>query len=50
MVIEAFGMAPGKLTAGHQNLAADVPDERQLAGDGLSFMKGEVGKRWKGRG
>jgi D-psicose/D-tagatose/L-ribulose 3-epimerase len=47
MVIEAFGLALEKLVAATKIWRRMYQSERQLASDGLAFMKAEVAKRWK---
>ena len=47
MVIEAFGLALDKLVPATKIWRRMYDNERQLAGDGLKFMKDEVAKRWK---
>jgi D-psicose/D-tagatose/L-ribulose 3-epimerase len=47
MVIEAFGLALERILPATKIWRRMYQSERQLAGDGLSFMKREVGKRWK---
>jgi D-psicose/D-tagatose/L-ribulose 3-epimerase len=47
MVIEAFGLALERILPATKIWRRMYQNERQLAGDGLSFMKREVGKRWK---
>jgi D-psicose/D-tagatose/L-ribulose 3-epimerase len=47
MVIEAFGLALDKLVPATKIWRRMYDNERQLAADGLKFMKGEVAKRWK---
>ena len=47
MVIEAFGLALEKLLPATKIWRRMYQSERQLASDGLKFMKDEVGKRWK---
>jgi len=46
MVIEAFGLALEKLVPATKIWRRMYQSERQLATDGLSFMKAEVAKRW----
>ncbi len=46
MVIEAFGLALEKLLPATKIWRRMYQSERQLAADGLRFMKSEVGKRW----
>jgi D-psicose/D-tagatose/L-ribulose 3-epimerase len=46
MVIEAFGLALEKLVAATKIWRRMFANERQLATDGLKFMKSEVAKRW----
>jgi D-psicose/D-tagatose/L-ribulose 3-epimerase len=46
MVIEAFGLALEKLVAATKIWRRMYQSERQLACDGLKFMKAEVAKRW----
>ena len=46
MVIEAFGLALEKLVAATKIWRRMYESERQLATDGLAFMKSEVAKRW----
>jgi len=47
MVIEAFGLALDKIAAATKIWRRMYESERQLASDGLKFMKQEVAKRWK---
>ncbi len=47
MVIEAFGLALEKLVAATKIWRRMYQSEKQLATDGLNFMKAEVAKRWK---
>jgi D-psicose/D-tagatose/L-ribulose 3-epimerase len=47
MVIEAFGLALEKLVPATKIWRRMYQSEKQLAGDGLRFMKTEVGKRRK---
>ena len=47
MVIEAFGLALEKLVPATKIWRRMYQSEKQLATDGLSFMKQEVAKRWK---
>jgi D-psicose/D-tagatose/L-ribulose 3-epimerase len=47
MVIEAFGLALDKIVAATKIWRRMYESERQLATDGLRFMKQEVAKRWK---
>jgi D-psicose/D-tagatose/L-ribulose 3-epimerase len=47
LVIEAFGLALERLLPATKIWRRMYQSERQLASDGLRFMKGEVGKRWK---
>ena len=47
MVIEAFGLALEKISAATKIWRRMYQSERQLASDGLKFMKQEVAKRWK---
>jgi len=47
MVIEAFGFALERLLPATKIWRRMFERERQLAGDGLRFMKAEVAKRWK---
>jgi D-psicose/D-tagatose/L-ribulose 3-epimerase len=47
MVIEAFGMSLERLLPATKIWRRMYENERQLAADGLKFMKGEVAKRWK---
>ena len=47
LVIEAFGLALKKLIPATKIWRRMYESERQLAADGLKFMKGEVAKRWK---
>jgi D-psicose/D-tagatose/L-ribulose 3-epimerase len=47
MVIEAFGLALDKIAAATKIWRRMYQSERQLASDGLKFMKQEVAKRWK---
>jgi D-psicose/D-tagatose/L-ribulose 3-epimerase len=47
LVIEAFGLALKKLVAATKIWRRMYESERQLASDGLKFMKAEVAKRWK---
>ena len=46
LVIEAFGLALEKLAAATKIWRRMYPDERQLAADGLKFMKAQVARRW----
>jgi D-psicose/D-tagatose/L-ribulose 3-epimerase len=46
MTIEAFGLALDKLVAATKIWRRMYQSERQLAGDGLKFMKAQVAKRW----
>ncbi len=46
MVIEAFGLSLERLLPATKIWRRMYENERQLAGDGLKFMKGEVAKRW----
>ncbi len=46
LVIEAFGLALEKLAAATKIWRRMYASERQLAGDGLKFMKTQVTKRW----
>ena len=46
MVIEAFGLALEKLVPATKIWRRMYQSERQLATDGLAFMKAEVAKRW----
>ena len=46
MVIEAFGLALEKLVPATKIWRRMYESERQLATDGLAFMKAEVAKRW----
>ena len=46
MVIEAFGLALEKLVPATKIWRRMYQSERQLAADGLAFMKAEVAKRW----
>jgi len=46
MVIEAFGLALDKIVAATKIWRRMYQSERQLASDGLKFMKQEVAKRW----
>ena len=46
MVIEAFGLALEKLVPATKIWRRMYQSERQLATDGLTFMKAEVAKRW----
>ena len=48
LVIEAFGLALEKLAAATKIWRRMYASERQLAGDGLKFMKLQVAKRWRG--
>jgi D-psicose/D-tagatose/L-ribulose 3-epimerase len=47
LVIEAFGMALERLIPATKIWRRMYQGERQLAADGLRFMKEEVAKRWK---
>ena len=47
MVIEAFGLSLEKLIPATKIWRRMYASERQLAADGLKFMKGGVAKRWK---
>lgn len=47
MVIEAFGLALEKIVPATKIWRRMYESERQLASDGLRFMKTEVAKRWK---
>ncbi len=47
MVIEAFGLSLERLIPATKIWRRMYANERQLAADGLKFMKDEVGKRWK---
>ena len=47
LVIEAFGLALEKLVPATKIWRRMYQSERQLATDGLNFMKAEVAKRWK---
>jgi D-psicose/D-tagatose/L-ribulose 3-epimerase len=47
MVIEAFGLALDKLVPATKIWRRMYDNERQLAEEGLKFMKREVAKRWK---
>jgi len=47
MVIEAFGLALERLIPATKIWRRMYESERQLATDGLKFMKDEVAKRWK---
>ncbi len=46
LVVEAFGLALEKLVPATKIWRRMYQDERQLASDGLKFMKAEVAKRW----
>jgi len=46
MVIEAFGLALERLVPATKIWRRMYQSERQLASDGLKFMKAEVAKRW----
>ena len=46
MVIEAFGLALEKLVPATKIWRRMYESEKQLAGDGLKFMKDQVAKRW----
>jgi D-psicose/D-tagatose/L-ribulose 3-epimerase len=46
-VIEAFGLALEKLVPATKIWRRMYDNEKQLAADGLAFMKAEVAKRWK---
>ncbi len=46
LMIEAFGLALEKLAAATKIWRRMYQNERQLASDGLKFMKTEVAKRW----
>ena len=46
MMIEAFGLALPELAAATKIWRRMYESERQLATDGLNFMKTEVAKRW----
>jgi D-psicose/D-tagatose/L-ribulose 3-epimerase len=47
LVIEAFGLSLRKLIPATKIWRRMYENERQLAADGLRFMKAEVAKRWK---
>ena len=47
LVIEAFGLALEKLVPATKIWRRMYQSEKQLATDGLNFMKAEVAKRWK---
>ena len=47
MVIEAFGLALEKIVPATKIWRRMYESEKQLATDGLKFMKSEVAKRWK---
>ncbi len=47
MVIEAFGLSLERLIPATKIWRRMYDNERQLAAEGLAFMKGEVAKRWK---
>ncbi|MFZ5828668.1 MAG: sugar phosphate isomerase/epimerase family protein [Planctomycetota bacterium] len=47
MVIEAFGLALEKIVPATKIWRRMYESERQLASDGLKFMKSEVARRWK---
>ena len=47
LVIEAFGLALKRLIPATKIWRRMYEDERQLAADGLKFMRAEVAKRWK---
>ncbi len=47
LVIEAFGLSLEKLLPATKIWRRMYQSERQLAADGLRFMKSEVAKRWK---
>lgn len=47
LVIEAFGLSLEKLIPATKIWRRMYETERQLAADGLRFMKAEVGRRWK---
>ena len=47
MVIEAFGLSLERLLPATKIWRRMYQSERQLAADGLKFMKDEVAKRWK---
>jgi D-psicose/D-tagatose/L-ribulose 3-epimerase len=47
MVIEAFGLSLEKLLPATKIWRRMYQSERQLAADGLEFMKEQVGRRWK---
>jgi len=47
MVIEAFGLALERLIPATKIWRRMYQSERQLAADGLEFMKSEVAKRWQ---
>lgn len=47
MVIEAFGLALEKIVPATKIWRRMYESEKQLATDGLKFMKAEVAKRWK---
>jgi D-psicose/D-tagatose/L-ribulose 3-epimerase len=47
MVIEAFGLALDRILPATKIWRRMYQSERQLASDGLNFMKREVAKRWK---
>ena len=46
LVIEAFGLALDRLVPATKIWRRMYESERQLAADGLRFMKREVAKRW----
>jgi len=46
MVIEAFGLALEKLVPATKIWRRMYEDEKQLAAEGLAFMKAEVARRW----
>ena len=47
LVIEAFGLALEKIQAATKIWRRMYQSERQLAADGLKFIKAQVAKRWK---
>jgi D-psicose/D-tagatose/L-ribulose 3-epimerase len=47
MVIEAFGLSLKRLIPATKIWRRMYESERQLASDGLNFMKTEVAKRWR---
>ena len=49
LMIEAFGLALEKLAAATKIWRRMYQNERQLASDGLKFMKTQVARRWNGQ-